>query len=465
VILGAVVLAAGQGTRMKSALPKVLHPLAERPMIGWVLAALDGVDVAHVTVVVGHGAEAVAAALPDGVDTRVQAEQHGTGHATGIGLEGLPPECDTVLVLCGDTPLLAPGLIADLVVQHAARAPKATMVTTVLADAGAYGRVVRDAGGGVVRVVEARDASDAELAIGEINAGIFVFDRAELEAALTQVGSDNAQGEVYLPDVVPLLGGDVDTLVTEDADVVRGINTRVDLAACEAIIQDRLREALMLAGATLPDPSAVYVGADVTVGRDAVLLPGTHLSGATAIGEGCVIGPNCVISDTVVEHGAQIINAVVSESRIRAGATVGPFAYVRPGTDLGERAKIGTFVETKKAVVGTGAKIPHLSYIGDAEIGEQTNIGAGNITANYDGFRKHRTTVGARVKTGSDCVLVAPVTIGDDAMTGAGSIITEEVPAGALGIARSRQRNIEDFTRRAAAKARAASEQSGGHHA
>lgn len=464
-ILGAVVLAAGQGTRMKSALPKVLHPLAGRPMVGWVLAALDGVAVAHTTVVVGHGAESVAAVLPEGVDTRIQSEQHGTGHATGIGLAGLPESCDAVLVLCGDTPLLAPELISELVAQHAARGPKATMVTTVLEDAGSYGRVVRGPDGGVSRVVEARDASAAERAIGEINAGIFIFERAALETALAGVGSDNAQGEIYLPDVLPLLDGAVDTLVTDDADVVRGVNTRVDLAACEAIIQARLRERLMLGGVTMPDPSAVYLGADVAVGRDSVLLPGTHLSGATTIGADCTIGPNCVIEDTTVDDGAHIINAVLRASHIRAGATVGPFAYVRPGTDLGERAKIGTFVETKQATVGAGAKIPHLSYIGDAEIGEQTNIGAGNITANYDGFRKHRTTVGARVKTGSDCVLVAPVTIGDDAMTGAGSIITEEVPAGALGIARSRQRNIEDFTRRAAAKARAASEQSGGHHA
>ena len=338
-ILGAVVLAAGQGTRMKSALPKVLHPLAGRPMIGWVLGALDGVSVAHTVVVVGHGADAVAASLPDGVTTRVQEEQNGTGHATQIGVAGL----------------------------------------------------------------------------------------------------------------------------TDDHEVVHGINTRVDLAACEAILQGRLREALMLEGVTLADPAAVYVDADVRVGRDTVILPGVQLRGTTDIGSGCTIGPNCLIEDSIVEDGAQIINAVVRESRIGPSTSVGPFAYVRPATVLSAAAKIGTFVETKNATIGSGAKVPHLSYIGDAEIGEGTNIGAGNITANYDGFRKHRTTVGARVKTGSDCVLVAPVSIGDDAMTGAGSIITDDVPAGALGIARARQSNVDDFTRRAAAKARAASDQSGGH--
>lgn len=462
-ILGAVVLAAGQGTRMKSARPKVLHPLAGRPMIGWVLASLAGIEVAHTVVVVGHGADAVAAALPEDVATCVQEQQRGTGHATGVGLVALPDACDTVLVLCGDTPLLAPALFVDLVAQHAQAAPAATMVTTMLPDAGVYGRVVRDDAGAVVRVVEARDASVADAEIREINAGIFLFDRAALTAALGRVGSSNAQGEIYLPDVLPLLGGDVQTLVTDDAEAVLGVNTRVDLAVCEAVLQTRLRQALMLDGVSIPDPASVYVDAQVRVGRDTLLLPGVHLRGATTIGADCVIGPNCVIEDAAVDDGARVINAVVRESHIGANASVGPFAYVRPGTRLSAQAKIGTFVETKNAVIGERAKVPHLSYIGDAEIGEDTNIGAGNITANYDGFRKHRTTVGARVKTGSDCVLVAPVTIGDDAMTGAGSIITDEVPAGALGIARARQRVIEDFTRRAAAKARSAPENSGGH--
>jgi len=463
VILGAVVLAAGQGTRMKSALPKVLHPLAGRPMIGWVLGSLAGIEVAHTVVVVGHEAEAVVAALPEGVTTCVQHEQQGTGHATGIGLAALPEVCDTVLVVCGDTPLLSRQLFVDLVAQHGRTAPKATMVTTVLPDPGLYGRVVRDAGGAARRVVEARDASATESEIHEINAGIFLFDCAALTGALAGVGSSNAQGEIYLPDVLPMLGGAIDTLVTDDADIVLGVNTRVDLAVCEAVLQTRLRDALMLEGVSMPDPSSVYVDAEVRVGRDTVLMPGVHLHGASVIGAECVIGPNCVIEDATIEDGARVINAVVRESQIGPNASVGPFAYVRPGTHLLADAKIGTFVETKNATIRARAKVPHLSYIGDAEIGEDTNIGAGNITANYDGFRKHRTTIGARVKTGSDCVLVAPVTIGDDAMTGAGSIITDEVPSGALGIARARQRVIEDFTRRAAAKARAASENSGGH--
>lgn len=464
-ILGAVVLAAGQGTRMNSALPKVLHPLAGRSMIGWVLGSLSGVEVAHTVVVIGHGAEAVASGLPEGVSTQVQREQHGTGHATIVGLRGLPDNCDTVLVLCGDTPLISSGLISGLVATHEVSGRTATMVTTIVAEAGAYGRVLRNADGAVIGVIEAADASAHQLEIREVNAGIFVFDRAALSEALALVGSGNAQGEVYLPDVLSLMGPGLGTVIADDSDVVRGVNTRVDLATCEGILQSRLRTALMLGGVTMPDPAAVYLDADVRVGKDTVLHPGVHLRAGSVIGPNCAIGPNCVIENSTIADGAQVINAVVRESQIGPGTSVGPFAFVRPGTELAANAKIGTFVETKNAQIGERAKVPHLSYIGDAEIGADTNIGAGNITANYDGFRKHRTMIGARVKTGSDCVLVAPVTIGDDAMTGAGSIITEPVPAGALGIARARQRVIEDFTRRAAAKAEAASDEPGGHHA
>lgn len=463
--LGAVVLAAGQGTRMKSATPKVLHRLAGRTMVEWVLAALTGVDVSHTVVVVGHGSDAVAAALPEHVATKIQDTQHGTGHATAVGLDGLDADCDSVVVLCGDTPLLTSEVITDLVAAHVSESNLATMLTTVLDDAGAYGRVLRDAEGTVVGVVEARDASTEQLAVREINAGIFVFDRAALSDALAQIGTDNAQGELYLPDVLGRMSGRVGAVISADSDVVHGVNTRVDLAECEAVLQTRLRTTLLHAGVTMIDPSQVYVDADVCVGADTHLLPGVHLRAGTVIGERCVIGPNCVIEASRVGDDAQIINAVVRESVVGSKTSVGPFAFLRPGTDLDEGAKVGTFVETKNARIGARAKVPHLSYIGDAEIGEETNIGAGNITANYDGFRKHRTIVGARVKTGSDCVLVAPVTIGDDAMTGAGSIITEDVPNGALGIARSRQRVIEDFTRRAAAKARAASNEPGGHTA
>lgn len=454
--IGAVVLAAGQGTRMRSALPKVVHPLAGRPMVGWVLDALEGGGVTHTVVVVGHGADVVRDALPAGVAVAVQEEQLGTGHATQIGLAALEESCDAVIVACGDTPLLPAALVARMVAEHTAQERAATMLTAVVEDAAAYGRVVRAADGTVARVVEARDASDEELAIGEYNAGLYVFDRAGLTAVLATLGPGNAQGEIYLTDVLERFDGTVAALVADDPLAAAGVNDRVDLSVCEAALQERLRGELMRAGVTMPQPAAVLVEAGVSVGRDTVLLPGTHLRGATTIGEGCTIGPDAVISDTTVGSGCTVISAHVLASELADGTQAGPFAYLRPGSRLEEGARVGTYVELKNTTLGPGAKVPHLSYIGDATVGEGTNIGAGNITANYDGFRKHRTTIGARVKTGSDCVFVAPVEVGDDAMTGAGSIITHDVPDGALGIARARQSVIEGFTEKAAARAEAA---------
>lgn len=454
--IGAVVLAAGQGTRMRSALPKVVHPLAGRPMVGWVLDALEGGGVTHTVVVVGHGADVVRDALPAGVAVAVQEEQLGTGHATQVGLAALDPACDAVIVACGDTPLLPGALVARMAAEHAAEPRSATMLTAVVEDAAAYGRVVRAPDGTVARVVEARDASEEELAIGEYNAGLYVFDRAALEAALAGLGSGNAQGEIYLTDALERFDGTVAALVADDPLVAAGVNDRVDLSVCEGALQERLRGELMRAGVTMPQPAAVLVEAGVSVGRDTVLLPGTHLRGATTIGEGCTIGPDAVISDTTVGSGCTVVSAHVLASELADGTQAGPFAYLRPGSRLEEGARVGTYVELKNTTLGPGAKVPHLSYIGDATVGEGTNIGAGNITANYDGFRKHRTTIGARVKTGSDCVFVAPVEVGDDAMTGAGSIITHDVPDGALGIARARQSVIEGFTEKAAARAEAA---------
>lgn len=459
--LGVVVLAAGLGTRMRSRKPKVLHRVAGRPLVGWVLAALEGVAPVHTVVVVGHGAEDVRAVLPDGVDTALQAEQLGTGHAARMGLDALNTACDQVLLLCGDTPLLRPELITRLVDQHRASGGAVTMVSAVLHDAGSYGRVLRDGAGNVTGVVEARDATPEQLAVTEINAGIYMFDRAALVGALDRVGSDNAQGEVYLPDTLPLVGGAIGAVVSDDPDVVAGVNTRVHLAECEAVLQRRLREAAMLDGVTMPDPGRVYLDHDVTVGRDTVLMPGVHLRAGTTVGEGCTIGPDCVIEGSDIGDGALVVSAHVLHSQVGPGAQVGPFAYVRPDTRLSEGGKIGTFVETKNSRIGVRAKVPHLSYIGDADIGEGTNIGAGNITANYDGFRKHATRIGARVKTGSDCVFVAPVNLGDDVMTAAGSIITSDVPDGALGIARAKQENKDGFTARARARAQAAAEGKG----
>ena len=457
--IGAVVMAAGQGTRMKSALPKVLHEIAGRPLIGWVLEALAGIKVDHTVVVVGHGAEAVRRVLPAGCKAALQREQHGTGHATQIGLRALDRSCDTVIVLSGDTPLLERALLKSLVGSHRRAGRAATLVSAVLDDPARYGRVIRDGAG--VRVVEARDASATELAVQEINAGLYVFDRAKLERALRRVGRDNAQGEVYLPDALPLLVGPVGVFVSPNPDVVLGVNSHTELAACSAIIQGRLRERLMVAGVAMPDPQSVYLDADVTVGADTVLHPGTHLQGATRIAGRCQIGPNVVADNCTIGADTTALFAHMSDSVIGASCQIGPFAYLRPGVTVEDGGKIGTYVEVKNSRVGKRAKVPHLSYIGDADIGDGTNIGAGNITANYDGFRKHRTTIGAGVKTGSDCVFVAPVSIGDKAMTAAGSILTHDVPAGALGIARARQENLEGFTKRAEATARAAMKRDG----
>lgn len=459
--IGAVVLAAGQGTRMRSSLPKVLHPLAGRPMVSWVLDALAAGGVTRIVVVVGHGAERVREALPPEVEVAVQPEQRGTGEAALIGLAALAAECTTVVIACGDTPLLTPALVRRLVAEQTGGGVGATMVTAELDDAGAYGRVLRDRAGRVSGVVEARDATPDELEIREINAGLYAAERGPLEEALGRVGSDNVQGERYLPDALPLLGRPVGGLRADDPEEVAGVNDRVDLAACEAVLQRRLREALMRGGVTMPDPSAVWVDAGVQVGRDTTIWPGTHLRGATRIGDGCHIGPDVVMSDTVLGDGCTVLSAHLDSAELADGCRVGPFAYLRPGARLESEARVGTYVEVKGSTLGRGARVPHLSYVGDATVGEGTNIGAGNITANYDGFRKHRTTIGARVRTGSDCVFVAPVSVGDDAMTAAGSIITEEVPAGALGIARSRQSVIPGFTQKATARARSREEDAG----
>lgn len=457
--IGAVVMAAGQGTRMKSALPKVVHEIAGRPLVGWVLDALAGVTVRHTVVVVGHGAEQVRGILPARCGVALQRQQNGTGHAVQVGLRALDPSCETVLVLSGDTPLLSRELIRGLVRSHQRARRAATLVTAVLDDPAGYGRVVRGEDG--IRVVEARDATPQELALHEINAGLYVFDRRQLERALRRVGKANVQGEAYLPDVLSLLTGPIGVVVSPDPQVILGVNSRAELAACGAVIQGRIRRDFMLDGVTMPDPSAVYIDADVTIGRDTTLMPGTHLQGATRVGDGCAIGPNVVIRDCTVGDGTQIVFAHMSDSTVGAGCQIGPFAYMRPGVTVEDGGKIGTYVEVKNTRVGKKAKVPHLSYIGDADIGDGTNIGAGNITANYDGFRKHRTTIGAGVKTGSDCVFVAPVSIGDKAMTGAGSIITHDIPAGALGIGRARQENREGFTKKAEAKAKAAIKRDG----
>ncbi|MEU4112528.1 MULTISPECIES: bifunctional UDP-N-acetylglucosamine diphosphorylase/glucosamine-1-phosphate N-acetyltransferase GlmU [unclassified Streptomyces] len=469
-----VVLAAGEGTRMKSATPKVLHRICGRSLVGHVLAASRELDPAELVVVVGHAREQVAAHLAEidpQVRTAVQEQQNGTGHAVRMALEELGGTVDgTVVVVCGDTPLLTADTLAALTGTHQADGNAVTVLTAEVPDATGYGRIVRDAASGAVTaIVEHKDATDSQRAIREINSGVFAFDGALLAQALKQVRTDNSQGEEYLTDVLGILraaGHRVGASVAGDHREIAGINNRVQLAEARRTLNDRLLTAAMLDGVTVVDPATTWV--DVTVGfeRDVVVHPGTQLTGATRIAEGAEVGPNSRLNDTTVGAGARVDNTVADGAAVGEGATVGPYAYLRPGTRLGVKAKIGTYVETKNASIGEGTKVPHLSYVGDATIGDFTNIGAASVFVNYDGESKHHTTVGSHCKTGSDNMFVAPVTVGDGAYTGAGSVITKDVPPGSLAVARGQQRNIEGWVARkrpgsAAAKAAEAASRPG----
>ncbi|MFH9430703.1 bifunctional UDP-N-acetylglucosamine diphosphorylase/glucosamine-1-phosphate N-acetyltransferase GlmU [Streptomyces sp. NPDC017615] len=451
-----VVLAAGEGTRMKSATPKVLHRICGRSLVGHVLAASRELDPAELVVVVGHAREQVAAHLAEidpQVRTAVQEQQNGTGHAVRMALEELGGTVDgTVVVVCGDTPLLTADTLARLTGTHRSDGNAVTVLTAEVPDATGYGRIVRDAASGAVTaIVEHKDATDSQRAIREINSGVFAFDGALLAQALKQVRTDNSQGEEYLTDVLGILraaGHRVGASVAGDHREIAGINNRVQLAEARRTLNDRLLTAAMLDGVTVVDPATTWV--DVTVGfeRDVVVHPGTQLTGATRIAEGAEVGPNSRLNDTTVGAGARVDNTVADGAAVGEGATVGPYAYLRPGTRLGVKAKIGTYVETKNASIGEGTKVPHLSYVGDATIGDFTNIGAASVFVNYDGESKHHTTVGSHCKTGSDNMFVAPVTVGDGAYTGAGSVITKDVPPGSLAVARGQQRNIEGWVAR-----------------
>ncbi|TQJ53616.1 UDP-N-acetylglucosamine pyrophosphorylase /glucosamine-1-phosphate N-acetyltransferase [Streptomyces sp. SLBN-115] len=451
---------------MKSAIPKVLHEISGRSLVGHVLAAARELDPENLVVVVGHAREKVTAHLAEvdaGVRTAVQEEQNGTGHAVRMGLEQLGGDVDgTVVVVCGDTPLLTGATLAELAATHHADGNAVTVLTAEVPDATGYGRIVRDgASGTVTAIVEHKDANDAVRAIREINSGVFAFDGPLLADALKKVRTDNSQGEEYLTDVLGILreaGHRVGASVAADHREIAGINNRVQLSEARRILNDRLLTAAMLSGVTVVDPATTWIDVTVTFERDAVVLPGTQLHGSTHLGEGAEVGPNSRLKDTQVGAGARVDNTVSDGARIGPNASVGPFAYLRPGTRLGAKGKIGTYVETKNAAIGEGTKIPHLSYVGDATIGEYTNIGAASVFVNYDGQDKHHTTVGSHCRTGSDNMFVAPVTVGDGSYTAAGSVITKDVPPGSLAVARGQQRNIEGWVARkrpgsAAAKA------------
>ena len=448
-----VILAAGEGTRMRSAVPKLLHPICGRPMILWTVEAALEAGAAKVVVVDGPG-RVLEPVLPAGVTLVVQQEPRGTGDAVRAAAGEIDPAAPAV-VLNGDVPLIDAATIASLIEAHASDGAAATLITMRLDDPGAYGRVLRAADGSVERVVEAKasagDATPEQLAIREVNAGVYAFDGDALVSALAEIRADNAQGEYYLPDAVPALraaGRTVAALEVDDASVTLGVNDRVELAAVQALAQRRINERHMRAGVTIVAPASTVIDAGVEIGPDTVIEPSTFLRGATRIGARCRIGPLTTVEDSTIGDEVTVRHSFLTGCELHDGATVGPFTYLRPGAVLRERAKAGTFVEIKNSDIGAGTKVPHLSYLGDADIGEDSNIGASTITANYDGRRKHRTKIGSRVKTSVDTTLVAPVTVGDDAYTGAGSVITKDVPEGALGIARERQRNIEGYAKR-----------------
>ena len=453
-----LILAAGEGTRMRSDLPKVLHPISGRPMIEWPIAAAREAGAGKVVVIDGPK-RALAEALPEGVVVAIQEEPNGTGDAVRSATDHIAHD-DIVLVLYGDVPLITADAIAALATAHEESGAAATMATMELEDPRGYGRVVRGADGSVERVVETKkpgDATPEEEAIREVNTGIYAFAGGDLVKALGELAPNNAQGELYLPDVLPLMradGKEIAAHVVTDSALTLGVNTRVELAEARRLAQERIHREHQLNGVTIVDPASTLIEADVEIGKDTIIEPSTFLRGATKIGARCEIGPLTTLIDTTAGEECRIVHSYLDGAWLENGVSVGPFAYLRPNAHLRDKAKAGTFVEIKNSEIGEGTKVPHLSYVGDADVGAGSNIGAGTITANYDGANKHRTTIGANVRVSVHTSFVAPVKIGDGAYTGAGSVITDDVPPDALGIARERQRNIEGYAERAPRKER-----------
>ena len=462
-----IILAAGDGTRMKSSQSKVLHSVAGRSLLGHVLAAVDHVQPQHIRVVVGaHRAsvEAHIAQISPKAMTVFQEVRGGTGHATQLALADRTP-AGTVLVLAGDTPMLTGASLEAFLDAHNAGNFAASVLTAEHPEPTGYGRIIRDDSDELLRIVEERDATDDERFIVEINSGVYAFDGAKLVSAIGQLNNSNSQGELYLTDVIGILktaGESIAAIMLEDFIEILGVNDRVQLAESAALLRDRINDQWMRDGVTIIDPTTTWIDATAVLSHDVTVHPGSAIYGSTTIATGAVIGPRTTLTNCIVKEGASVLESIATDTVIGESATVGPFTYLRSGTVLGDSTKAGAFVEMKNATVGAGSKVPHLSYVGDATIGEGSNIGAATIFVNYDGVDKHHTTVGDHVRIGSDTMLVAPVSIGDGAYTAAGSVITENVPAGAIGVGRATQRNVIGWVlrKRAGSKSAKAAEAS-----
>lgn len=451
-----LVLAAGPGTRMRSDTPKVLHTIGGRSMLSHSLHTMTTLAPQHLVVVLGHDHQRISPLVAELADTlgraievALQDQPFGTGHAVLCGLSVLPDDyAGIIIVASGDTPLLDTDTVADLIATHTATAAAVTVLTTTLSDPHGYGRILRTQNNKVMAIVEQTDATASQREIREVNTGVYAFDIAALQSALSRMSSNNAQQELYLTDVISILHRDGQTVSArhiDDSAVVAGVNNRVQLAELGAELNRRIVATHQMAGVTVVDPATTWIDIDVAIGRDTVIHPGTQLLGRTHIGDHCIIGPDTTLTNVTVGVGASVVRTHGTSSTIGDGATVGPFTYLRPGTVLGADGKLGAFVEAKNSTIGTGTKVSHLTYIGDADIGEHSNIGASSVFVNYDGTTKRRTTVGSHVRTGSDTMFVAPVTIGDGAYTGAGTVVRNDVPPGALAVSAGPQRNINNW--------------------